>query len=472
MHDELPAVTGGGTVPMATKERALSAALLCCVVLAAVLPHPAHAGAPRPRQPTAHADKGGIEFGALDERVRLRILIGMIRSGGHEQAAQMLRDVPFRGPYAANRTLFLEGLIAEARGDLKDAVQRFRKALASDPNLTMVRIELANVLFRLNDDDGARHHLELLIGAAPTPELVRTFEGFLDAIDERRPWDFDFWVSVVPSTNFNNGTSKKTVWIDGLPFQVDHNTLERSGIGLRGGTNGSYQFRLGEDLSLVTAAGVNYTDYEGDVFDDFLLSQTVELRHKSGWTEVWLGAIAQERWSGDESLWSLGPQLTIKQRFGPRTGGYLRLRHSFNLYDRAGYRDGTTSGGEGRVSWSMSPATVLYALAGAERGTATLPHLDYWSAMGGLAAYHEFGYGLTLYSEGRLRRTLYDGDYPFMDEGRDDIRLDLRATLTKRDFEIFGLAPQLEYTYSKAWSNTPFDSFEAHGASVTLTKQF
>jgi Surface lipoprotein assembly modifier len=44
--------------------------------------------------------------------------------------------------------------------------------------------------------------------------------------------------------------------------------------------------------------------------------------------------------------------------------------------------------------------------------------------------------------------------------------------LTKRDFEIPGLAPQLEYTYSKAWSNTPFDSFEAHGASVTLTKQF
>ena len=187
---------------------------------------------------------------------------------------------------------------------------------------------------------------------------------------------------------------------------------------------------------------------------------------------MWLGGIAQERWSGDAFLWSLGPQITIKQRFGPRTGGYLRLRQSFNLYDDADYRNGTTSGGDGRVSWSLSPATVLYALAGAERGTATLPHLDYWSAMGGLAAYHEFGYGLTLYTEGRLRRTVYDGDYPFMDEPRDDLRLDIRATLTKRDFAIWGLAPQVEYTYSTARSNTPFDSFEAHAASVTLTKQF
>ena len=202
-----------------------------------------------------------------------------------------------------------------------------------------------------------------------------------------------------------------------------------------------------------TAGRINDTDYEGDAFDD-LLSQTVELRRKSGWTELWLGGIAQERWSGDAFLWSLGPQITIKQRFGPRTGGYLLLRQSFNLYDDADYRNGTTSGGEGRVSWSLSPATVLYALAGAERGTATLPHLDYWSAMGGLAAYHEFGYGLTLYTEGRLRRTVYDGDYPFMDEPRDDLKLDIRAILTKRAFAIWGLAPQVEYTYSTARSNT------------------
>lgn len=471
MRGELREVTGDGIALAKAMARLPTAALLCCLALACVFLEPAGAGTAA-GQTTSAAAKGDIRFDQLDERVRLRILIGMVRSGGHEQAARMLAGVPFHGPYARNRTLFLHGLIAEARGDLKGAIHQFRTALAGDPNLTMVRMELARVLYLDNDDDGARHQFELLIGAAPTPELVRTFEGFLDAIDERRPWDFDFWVSLAPSTNFNNGTARKVVWIDGLPFLVDGNTRQKSGIGLRGGTNGSYQFRLGEDLSLVTAAGINDTDYEGDAFDDLLLSQTVELRRKSGWTELWLGGIAQERWSGDAFLWSLGPQITIKQRFGPRTGGYLRLRQSFNLYDDADYRNGTTSGGDGRVSWSLSPATVLYALAGAERGTATLPHLDYWSAMGGLAAYHEFGYGLTLYTEGRLRRTVYDGDYPFMDEPRDDLRLDIRATLTKRDFAIWGLAPQVEYTYSTARSNTPFDSFEAHAASVTLTKQF
>jgi hypothetical protein len=45
----------------------------------------------------------------------------------------------------------------------------------------------------------------------------------------------------------------------------------------------------------------------------------------------------------------------------------------------------------------------------------------------------------------------------FINETRGDPRLDVRA-LTKRDFETFGLAQPLEYTYSHGWSNTPFDA--------------
>jgi Flp pilus assembly protein TadD len=150
-------------------ERILTGAFLCCVAVASIFLGPAAAGTPAAGQTSNKAAKGDVRFETLDERVRLRILIGLIRSGGQEQAARMLADVPFRGPYARNRTLFLQGLIAEARGDLKGAVHRFRTALASDPNLTIVRMELARALYLDNDDDGARHQFELLIGAAPTP---------------------------------------------------------------------------------------------------------------------------------------------------------------------------------------------------------------------------------------------------------------------------------------------------------------
>jgi hypothetical protein len=203
------------------------------------------------------------------------------------------------------------------------------------------------------------------------------------------------------------------------------------------------------------------------------VSEIIELRRKKDDTEVWVGALAQQRFIGEDEIQLFaGTQITIKQRFSPRTGGYLRVRAGPTSYQEADYRSGWLAAAGGQVSWAWTPSTVFYALGGLDRVTAQYDHLAYWSAGGGLAAYHEFPYGLSLYAEGRVRRAMYDGDFPFMDEPRDDIIFDGRATLTKRDWVFWGFAPQLEYTYAQAWSNTPMGDYQAHGASLTITRQF
>ena len=459
-------------------------AIVLAAVAVALAPAPAHAAASAPQQQAAATPRAdaqaatvgpgrAVDVSTLDDAARLHLLIAMTRDGDVAAAQKLLAMYPFTGPYAANRTLFVEGLILKASGDLKGAAAKYRTALADDPGLTLVRAELAHTLFLLEDDDAARFQYELLIGAAPTPELARTFNGFLDAIDDRRPWQFSVWASIAPSTNFNNGTSNDIIWIGGLPFKVDGDSREKSGIGVRGGVDGSWSTPLGPGLTLVGAVGVTYTDYQGEDFDDTLVSQIIELRRRKDGTEVWLGGLTQQRFIGaDELQLFAGMQATIKQRFTPRTGGYLRLRAGPTSYQEADYRSGWLAAAGGQVSWAWSPSTVFYALGGLDRTTAELDHLSSWSAGGGLAAYHEFSYGLSLYAEGRLRRAFYDGDYPFMDEPRDDLIFDGRATLTKRDWDFWGFAPQLEYTYSQGWSNTPFGDFYAHGASLTITRQF
>ncbi len=452
----------------------LAAGLALAGALAPSSVHAAGSAAAPPSPPAATAPGEQIvDVATLDDKARLHLVIALARQGRPGEAAAILEAYPFTGPYAANRTLFVEGLILKATGDLEGAVAKYRAALASDPGLTLVRAELAHTLFMLEDDDAARFQYELLIGAAPTPELARTFNGFLDAIDERRPWQFSVWASIAPSTNINNGTGSEIIWIGGLPFKVDGSSREQSGIGIRGGADGSWSTPLGPGLTLVGAVGVTFADYEGGDFDDTLVSQIIELRRRKDGTEVWLGGITQQRFLGEDELQLFaGLQATIKQRFSPRTGGYLRLRAGPTSYQQADYKSGWLLAAGGQVSWAWSPSTVFYALGGLDRNTAEYAHLAYWSAGGGLAAYHEFSYGLSLYAEGRLRRVFYDGDYPFMDEPRDDLIFDGRATLTKRDWVFWGFAPQLEYTYSAGWSNTPFGDFSAHGASLTITRQF
>ena len=59
-----------------------------------------------------------------------------------------------------------------------------------------------------------------------------------------------------------------------------------------------------------------------------------------------------------------------------------------------------------------------------------------------------------------------------MEEKRLDDRYDLSMFLVKRNFEIMGLAPMLQYTYTINASNVEFASFDAHSVNLTMTKKF
>ena len=109
-------------------------------------------------------------YTAAPEEQRVMILVKLTKSGQPDAAEVLLSDNPLRGPYAANRTLFIEGLILKAKGDLTGAATKFRAALADDPGLTLVRSELAQTLVMLEEDDSAKHHLQLLAAEAPTEQ--------------------------------------------------------------------------------------------------------------------------------------------------------------------------------------------------------------------------------------------------------------------------------------------------------------
>ena len=444
--------------------------LLIGLLNLAILPAQAQQGAVA--QHALHISNDA-EFAQLSEKHRLHTLIRLIQTGRHELAARLLETYPFTGPLAANRELFLKGMILKARGDLNGAVEHYRAALASDPNLSLVRMELAHTLFLLEEDDGARHHLGLLQSAAPTIETSKQFDRFIDSIDARRPWAFNAYVSLAPSTNFNNGTSEETIIINGLPFTVSGNSREKSGVGVRGGANGSYRFRTGLDLDVIVGAGINFTEYEGNEFDDLIFSQSLMVQKKYPRGRVTAGVVATERFTGSEEFsWSVGPQVSVYHRLAPKLSLYAKLRHTVIDYEQADYRSGHKMTIENRLGYAFNPGTVAYLFAGGERSVTDRNHLDYWAGFGGLGLYYEAPAGITIYAEAEIRRQIHDGIYPVIFERRKDTRADISVSLHKRDFDFMGVTPQLHYSYIRNFSNSPIDRYEAHGANVTLTRKF
>ncbi len=438
--------------------------------------------------PTGKSDRitvsSDAEFAALQEKHRLHTLIRMIQTGRAALAERLLAKYPFTGPLAPNRTLFLNGMIAKARGNLDDAVTSYRAALADNPSLSLVRMELAHTLFLKEEDTGAKHHLEILKSAAPTIQTSKQFDRFIDGIDARRPWAFDAYVSVAPSTNYNNGTSTRMININGVTFSPDNR--EKSGIGIRGGANGSYRFRLAKDVDLIAGAGINFSEYEGSTFDEFIVSESLTLQKKHLRGSISFGIAASQRWTGeifdgthyaggDEFTWSIGPQISIFHRIAPKWSLFTKLQHRYSEYKTYDYRDGHRISVDNRLAHSLKDGLILYALSGVEREevNAEIDQLKYWAVSGGLGVYYEAPLGLTLYGEAEVTRKIHDGrSYSNLATNRKDTRVNASLSLHKRDFDIMGVTPQLHYAYIRNFSNSPIDRYETHGANVTLTKKF
>ncbi len=242
---------------------------------------------------------------------------------------------------------------------------------------------------------------------------------------------------------------------------------------MRGGANGSYRFRTGMDLDFIVGAGINFTEYEGNDFDDLIFSQSLMVQKKYPRGRVTAGVVATERFSGREEFsWSLGPQVSIYHRLAPKLSLYSKLRHTVIDYEQADYRSGHKMTIENRLGYAFTTGTVAYLIAGGERSVTERDHLDYWAGFGGLGLYYEAPAGITVYAEAEIRRQIHDGDYPVIFERRKDTRADISVSLHKRDFDIMGVTPQLHYSYIRNFSNSPIDRYEAHGANVTLTRKF
>lgn len=413
------------------------------------------------------------KFAALTEGQRIRVLIQMIRVGRHELADRLLNSYPFKGKHAVNRTLFIEGMILKAGGNNQGAITNYRRALADDPKLSLVRMELAHTLYLTEQDDGAKHHLSLLRDSAPSVDTAKQFDRFIDRVDARNPWSLDAYFSLAPSTNFNNGSSEEIIFINDMPFRLSANSVEKSGIGVRGGVNGSYTLRTGKGLDFIAGAGLNFTEYDGNTFDDQIVSESLAVQKHTERGTFTAGIHAYQRWSGtDEFSWSIGPQLSMRLRLAPKVSLFSKLRHSIIDYKEADYRSGHKISVDHRLSYSFSAGTVGYLIAGGERSMSKRDYNDYWAASGGLGLYHEAPFGITIYAEAEVRRQLHEGLYPVINRARKDTRVEIDVSLAKRDFEVFGLTPRVHYSYIKNMSNSVFDSYETHGANLTLTRQF
>ena len=109
----------------------------------------------------------------------------LLRAGRLEHARIFLEQARPSTEEEWIERLFLLGLIEMRLGAPGRAAERFEDILARRPELTRVRLELAQAYLLAGRDDEARRHFDLSLADELPSSVEAAVEGFLRSIDAR-----------------------------------------------------------------------------------------------------------------------------------------------------------------------------------------------------------------------------------------------------------------------------------------------
>jgi outer membrane protein len=437
------------------------------------------------------------------EGARFKLLIALATQGQHELADTLLQHYPLIGKYAKNRTLYLEGLILKGRKNNKGAVAKFRAALADDPKLTVVRTDLAQTLVDMGEGDSAKHHLQVLEAEAPDEQSAANIRGLIKHIDQDSPFKFNAYMSLAPTTNFNNGSSHRTALVfdpltnSFVEASIDGESRKKSGIGTQLGGSVSYTKGLSEHFTLLGSLGASARIYRDKSFDSFGLNQSVDLRYADERGSLTVGFAAYEGQNNKSKdgkstptstvgpsappsptgpqntrSYSFGPRVSLTMNLGPRDILAETVVLQLQRYNQTTHLNGWSSYSD--LSWThfIDPSSNITTSAGFNRTKSGFNLYSYNTFYAGLNYYKELPFGVTANLGGQAQRSLFDEYNALGQTYRKDTRLIGSLGLVKRDWNIFGFAPSAEYTFSKNFSNLRIYDYDTHTFDFRLTKDF
>ena len=116
--------------------------------------------------------------------------------------------------------MFTQGMEYSINGEYTDAAKEHRKMLAIDPLLERARIELAYVLYKSGDYEGARYHFEKVLATVDSINVRLNIKNLLNQIKQELP-QTNLIIGFISDSNPNQETSSRKVTIGGVEFDLD-----------------------------------------------------------------------------------------------------------------------------------------------------------------------------------------------------------------------------------------------------------
>ena len=362
--------------------------------------------------------------------------------------------------------------LLEASGRRSEAAILLRQVVDQRPDAQAARLELANVLAKLGDEDGALRQLRAVRSGSLPPEVARMVDRFSEALRARKPFGGSFEIGFAPDSNINRATRSDTLGTVLGDFDISDDGKAKSGTGLE--MRGQIYRRIGladrtNLLARLSGTGVFYRHKD---FNQAALDFTVGPELQLGRTRFSLEAGATQRWFGGK-IYSrqLHAGGSAAVALGPRTLGQVSLGLSKvdNRFNRL--QDGRDASLQLSAEHALGSRSGVVATLSGDRYSARDPGYSTRSWRIGLQGWRDLGRS-TVVAGVQYGQLGADERLLLFPDKREETYRSLSVGVVMRGLSIGQFAPSVRMTRERNRSNIELYNYKRTRTEFAIVRSF
>ena len=425
---------------------------------------PASGSNPPPEGARTIRATAGQMLNLAEEMVRRR------KSHDAETILDLLASDP--DPNVRSEARFRHARLLVSGGETSKAAVLLRRILDEKPSAVPVRLQLAQLLDKLGDKEGAWRQIRAIHAIGLPPSVARIIDRYSAALRAQRPYGASLEVAIAPDSNINRATRSDTLGTVFGDFQITDEGKAKSGTGLSLNGQVFRRVSVAGDTSLLFRASGFANLYRRGRFNDIAADVAVGPELALGRDRLQLELGATQRWFGQKPyLRSARLAGTFSHRTGSRT--VLRLVGSAALVDNQlnDLQDGKTYSGQLQVERALTATTGVAASLSLDRQALKDPGYATTGWRVGITGWHDLG-RMTFTAAAELGRLHADERLLLFPDRRQDRYARVSIGASFRQLQWNGFAPVVRFSVERNRSSIGFYDYRRARTEMGIVRAF
>jgi hypothetical protein len=393
---------------------------------------------------------------------------------GDETTAQRAYGALMNDPSGTIRleARFRLAMLESKRGNLAQAAVLLRQVVDARPGAARPRLELAQLLDRMGDKDGAWREIRAAQAAGLPPAVARIVDRYSEALRAARPVGASFEIAIAPDSNISRATRSNTLGTVFGDFDIDKDSKAKSGTGLSLQGQAFRRFAIAGDDSLLVRGSLLADLYRKSRFNDVAFDLAAGPELQWGRNRLTLEAGVTSRWYGQKPyLHAARIGATWTRPVGRQT--QLRLIGSAALNDNRlnDLQDGKTYSGQVSLEHALAPTTGVAVTLGLNREALKDPGYSTTGWRAGLVAWRDVGRA-TLTAAAQFGRLRADDRLLLFPDKRSDRYSRITIGATFRQLTFGGFAPVTRLVIERNRSTIEFYDYRRTRTEIGIARAF